>query len=386
MLILYFKQGPFTLKGNRQTIAPNDFASDLAQSDASIEASELVCLLIVDHVSFYYDALLLLLTQDVGADIHSYIKAVVDCEIKWIQSYANSPNAQNQLGARHSAVQHISLLKKWLSLSPAVLPAPEYCTPTLSHPDLHAANIFVNDDDSMSVTAIIDWQGAAIRPLFETVVPKFINIDTKNLKYAQLPAGDLQQPVLPDNFDELDVAQKLNARAEVRHVASNHLFLRLVCQLRPVLYAAFRLHQMEDLRRAIYYSSHSWSDGLPLLEQCLLSLTTAYGDYIPASNDYLVCPVLFSEEDVKRHEKEFKEIILPEEWLDVHITALMKTKGIVLHRDGCVDKAIFEDARKKADESFLKISTGMDAERAEKFRRHWPMREGKFVLSMESCV
>jgi len=66
--------------------------------------------------------------------------------------------------------------------------------------------------------------------------------------------------------------------------------------------------------------------------------------------------------------------------MDVHITALMKSKGIVVHRDD------FEEARKKADESFVKISAGMDEERAEKFRRYWPMREGKFVLSVESCV
>jgi hypothetical protein len=187
----------------------------------------------------------------------------------------------------------------------------------------------------------------------------------------------------------LGVTQKLEARAEIGKVASNHRFLKLVRQLRPALYASFRLHQMEDLRRAIYYSSHSWSDGLPLLEQCLISLSAGYGDYIPASTDYPVCPVIFFEEDTKRHEKEFKDIIYTEEWLDVYIRALMKTKGILMHRDGSVDEEEFEEARKKADESFVAISTGMDAKdakRAETFRRHWPLREGKFVLSIESCV
>jgi hypothetical protein len=386
MLIHYFKQGPFTLKGNDTMIARSDFASGPAWSDAFIEASDPLCVLIVDHVRFHYGAALLLLTWGSGTDVHSYVKAAVDCEVKWIQSYSNTPDAQNQIGARHSAVQHITLLNKWLSLAPAVLPSREHCMPTLSHPDLHAANIFVNDNNSISVGAIIDWQGAAIRPLFETVTPDFVDVDTKNLKYAKLPGGYLQQPVLPDNFDELGVAQKSEARAEIRQVVSNHQFLKLVRQLRPGLYATLRLHQMEDLRRAIYYSSHSWSDGLPLLEQCLLSLTAGYGDYIPASTNYPVCPVLFSDEDVKRHEEEFRDIIHPEEWLDVHIRALMKTKSIVLHRDGCVDEEDFEDARKKADESFVSISAAMDEERAEKFRRHWPMREGKFVLSMESCI
>ena len=137
--------------------------------------------------------------------------------------------------------------------------------PTLSHSDLHAANIFVNDNNSISVAAIIDWQGAAIRPLFETIMPNFVAVNTNNLTYAKLP-GDLQQPVLPDNFDELGVAQKSEARAEIMQVLSYHRFLQLVRQLQPGLYAALRLHQMEDLRRAVYYSSYSWSDGLPLLE------------------------------------------------------------------------------------------------------------------------
>ena len=372
--------------GNNLTIARSDFASDLAWSDVFTEAKEPVCSLIVDHVGFYHSVPPLLLIQALGTDVRSYIKAAVDCEIKWIQSYSNSPCAQNQLGARHSAVQHIMLLKKWLSLAPAVLPSHQHCTPTLSHPDLHAANVFVDNDDSMSVTAIIDWQGAAIRPLFETVMPDFVEIDTKNLKYAKLLGDDLQQAVLPDNFDELGVSQQSEARAEVRKVASNHQFLKLVRKLRPALYATLRLHLMEDLRRAIYYSSHSWSDGLPLLEQCLLSLTAGYGDHIPTNINYPVCPVTFSEEDVRRHEKEFRDIIYPEEWLDVHIRALMKTKGILLHRDGSVDEEDFEEARKKAEESFVAISTAMDEERAEKFRRHWPIREGKFVLSIESCA
>ena len=113
-----------------------------------------------------------------GTEINSYIKAAVDCEMEWIQSYSNSPCAQNQLGAQNNAVQHITIPKKWLFLVPAVLPSHEYCTHTLSHPDLQATNIFVNDDDSMSVTAIIDWQGTSIRPLFETVMLDLVDIDT----------------------------------------------------------------------------------------------------------------------------------------------------------------------------------------------------------------
>jgi hypothetical protein len=39
-------------------------------------------------------------------------------------------------------------------------------TPALFHPDLHKRNIFVSDDDPTTMTAIIDWQSAAIEPAF----------------------------------------------------------------------------------------------------------------------------------------------------------------------------------------------------------------------------
>ncbi|KDR84192.1 hypothetical protein GALMADRAFT_205913 [Galerina marginata CBS 339.88] len=320
-------------------------------------------------------------------DIHSYIEAAVDCEIKWIEAHSNSPSAQKQLGARHTAAQHISLLNQWLSLAPAVLPSPEYCQPTLSHPDLHAANIFVNDE-SMSVTGIIDWQGACVRPLFETPIPQFVDVDTSNLIYAKLTTDDL--PVFPDNFDAMSDAQKLEALAEMTQIASKACLLGLVSRTHPALYASLRLLQMEYLRRTIYYSSYSWADGLPLLEQTLMSLTAAYGGYIPVNPESPICPLSFSEADVRRHETEFKDIIHAEEWLDSHATTLLKTYGFTVYKDGSVDEEAFEEARKKADECFVDILTTIARERgkesAERFRHHWPLREGKFVHSMESCV
>ena len=50
------------LKDNDRTIAQNDFASGPAWSDTFIEASDLVCVLIVDHVRFHCGAAFLLLT------------------------------------------------------------------------------------------------------------------------------------------------------------------------------------------------------------------------------------------------------------------------------------------------------------------------------------
>jgi hypothetical protein len=41
----------------------------------------------------------------------------------------------------------------------------------------------------------------------------------------------------------------------------------------------------------------------------------------------------------------------------LHVTALMKMKGIVVHRDGFVNEKNFEEAWKHGDKSFVAIST-----------------------------
>jgi Phosphotransferase enzyme family len=41
--------------------------------------------------------------------------------------------------------------------------------PTLYHPDLHARNIFVSEEDPSQITAIIDWQSTSIEPVFSYI-------------------------------------------------------------------------------------------------------------------------------------------------------------------------------------------------------------------------
>lgn len=63
--------------------------------------------------------------------------------------------------------------------------------------------------------------------------------------------------------------------------------------------------------------------------------------------------------------------------------------GIAVYQDGSVDEDVFEDARKQVDECLVDLSKTIELkkgkEHVERFRRHWPLREGRFVHSMESC-
>jgi aminoglycoside phosphotransferase (APT) family kinase protein len=90
-----------------------------------------------------------------------------------------------------------------ISLSPAILPPAKLCRPSITHPDFHAANVFVSTDSNIpSIIGAIDWQKAAVRPLFETVLLSVFDISATDVSHNTL-AVDFEDPLLPSNIDEL---------------------------------------------------------------------------------------------------------------------------------------------------------------------------------------
>ncbi|KAF9485544.1 kinase-like protein [Pholiota conissans] len=318
-------------------------------------------------------------------DVQSYLKAAVDCEIEWMRLYSSSPEAKAQLGAWHTPERHIKALQMWFSLAPAVLPPPEYCIPTLSHPDLHVGNIFVTGTDPLSVSGFIDWQGASVSPLFETEIPNiFDDDDESNLKYVAVVPGE-HQPIMPDNYDQLTAVEQEEARTEYRRIWPRYLFYKLLKKVGGPLLAVMRLWQMELVKKAVYFSSHCWSDGLPAFEQILMLLSAEYGKLIPVHDDYPICPVVFSEEDEKRHEKEYKVVFGEEILLEPRVKVAIERAGIVMGPDGAVESKDLDAAMRINEDVYAMTVAGKSEAHREAIRRRWPIREGKFVCTMESC-
>lgn len=97
-------------------------------------------------------------------------------------------------------------------------------------------------------------------------------------------------------------------------------------------------------------ASTDGSDGLTLLKQCLVKVTVAYGDYIPIHKDCPACPVLFSEEELRRHEKEFEGIVYMEEFRDSDLQiGNAKKHGHLVSRDGSLSLENFDAAKTKAE-------------------------------------
>jgi hypothetical protein len=230
------------------------------------------------------------------------------------------------MGARHGHERHLSLIKNWISLSPAILPPAKLCRPSITHPDLHPTNVFVSTDSKTpSVTGVIDWQNAIVQPLFETVLPPFFKS------------------------------------------------------------TAMRSVHMESLRCAQHYSSHSYSDGLLLFEQMLMQICSSYGKEIPVHKDFPTCPISFTEEDRKHNVKELIASVQPEGDLNLFVFMSMADAGIKLEADGSVPKDQYEQAKQELSRIFARITANCTRKQVEEIKRLWPLREGKFNVS-ESCV
>src|SRR3954471_3375510 len=89
-------------------------------------------------------------------------------ELRWAESHARPHmNYHRSLDEPEDPDRYISLLRQYLTLAPYLLPesTKTHQIKTLSHPDLHLDNIFV-DPDTKRITHIIGWQSASISDVF----------------------------------------------------------------------------------------------------------------------------------------------------------------------------------------------------------------------------
>jgi len=125
--------------------------------------------------------------------------------------------------------------------------------PVLFHPDFHARNIFVDPSNPTQVTGIIDWQAAAIEPVFVHV--------EETPDFAQELSFDKDSDAIQDV--ETEVAQ-----ADAQRCASAWAVMAHVC---PKLgEAALALDPL--LRRYLEASSSGWLDDVICVRSILTTL------------------------------------------------------------------------------------------------------------------
>ncbi|OJI83259.1 hypothetical protein ASPTUDRAFT_124561, partial [Aspergillus tubingensis CBS 134.48] len=99
-----------------------------------------------------------------------YVTALESNELNWARCHAKPRmNYYRSTETPENPNEYLALLQRYLDIAPHLVPK-QPCFEseninTLSHPDLHLDNIFI-DPETHQITSIIDWQLAAITPSF----------------------------------------------------------------------------------------------------------------------------------------------------------------------------------------------------------------------------
>ncbi|KAL1885406.1 hypothetical protein Plec18167_000900 [Paecilomyces lecythidis] len=190
-----------------------------------------------------------------------YIQAISLREIAWIQNYATPRSPDDPFFTSHSQnnpAEHISLLQRYLSVSPYLLPHEDDLLGSfLWHTDLRIPNIFV--DDNGNITSIIDWQSTWAGPLFlEARHPHFLNYN-----------GDLTLE-LPKIFKQLDGSTQIAVRSKVIKSILSFLYEKNTAQRNPALSRVFQYPNGVLMTDPVRFAGNTWDgDILPLRESLI---------------------------------------------------------------------------------------------------------------------
>ncbi|KAL2061038.1 hypothetical protein VTL71DRAFT_9090 [Oculimacula yallundae] len=281
----------------------------------------------------------------------SYMAAMAINEIQWAAAYAKPQiNACRSIETPESPDDYISLLKRYLQIAPYLSPGP--FRPSLSHPDLHLDNVFV-DPDMKKITCIIDWQSAsASEPFLQHNVPRMLSpVDSCS------PAEQLD-PVLEESdtghsketIDLLSYYRNISKAKNEQHWAAINIHNRpLLTEPTSLLCGAWSRNDMFSFRHALIHIVARWEEIAP---------------------ETLHCPIQFTEHELQLHNAELE---------------LMEGLGEVLHQlqndnliplGGMVLRENYEQAS-QINHSVKEMFVEMAESESQKalFSRMWPYQD-----------
>ncbi|KAF9560949.1 hypothetical protein CPC08DRAFT_803050 [Agrocybe pediades] len=261
-------------------------------------------------------------------DAYSYLKAYALCEIAWIKKYAKSCKdpIEYRAAGYTSPKLHISLLEKWISIIPALLPSPSALAPIavadegegnelldLNKPslilnDLHLNNFFV--DEKGVLTGLIDLQSINIVPLFRAHCPSFMN--DGRVKDRVNDILEINPPKVQDHAgDPLKLILSLRDGSLIGD-RQLEFFLQYIYHTHPALYVALKLEYLDKLNPLDVWVT--WRRGLPTLYRIIKDALHAYNfRKIPSNPKYPKLPIVLVPKDlrpVQEHDKETSIIAL----------------------------------------------------------------------------
>lgn len=215
-------------------------------------------------------------------------------EKEWITRFAKPRHPADPLRQSDSQEDpkiHIQLLDKYLEMVHHLIPSdPGQNRSVLWHSDLHFGNIFVKDNQ---IVSIIDWQGCSCLPVFHACrIPKFLKIQGPLL--FDLPsATGLTPQEKEDTFQRYQLTQL------------QRLYISKFRESDPDVFSALSFPHALTRQQLIDFSGYTWDDdGLFLLREMILRTGREWMELTgqPQSS----CPVVFSADELASHAAEAK--------------------------------------------------------------------------------
>ena len=128
-------------------------------------------------------------------------------EIYWVEAHAK-PRI-SRFNEPEYPKDYISLLHRYMALIPHVMPPPMWTS--LSHPDLHLGNIFV-DPDTGQITGVIDWQAASVcEPYFQYDTPRMLTLTGQNFADASSDKPLASEAVASTQYSPIAASSEHNS-------------------------------------------------------------------------------------------------------------------------------------------------------------------------------
>ncbi|KAF1943980.1 kinase subdomain-containing protein [Clathrospora elynae] len=289
-------------------------------------------------------------------DVLSYCSGLIDTGFSRIPSTAPADGTSSSRIIK----DHLHLLEVSEQVFKEVIKSPviqNVSATMLLHPEFHKRNIFVSDDDTTRLTAVIDWQSTGVEPVFS-----FAN-ETPDM----VADRTIDMPLFEDEPDTSpsQAQSSHDKKCEKKISICEQTFEVALKGWVPNLHDARALD--ETLLRPIRYCHTSWRDGAAALRQELIELSQRWNELgLPNS-----CPYQPFPQELTRHAKEW------EDFETFQSLRLFLVRSINSNTDSWVPSKAWEaakDANQSAFEEWMKTAAqsedpDMNEDRG---RKLWP--------------
>src|SRR5258706_14272655 len=254
--------------------------------------------------------------------------------MKFIEMYARPHmNYARSLTEPELLEEVLDLLDRYLQLVPAMVPPQsthDTHSPTLWHSDLHLDNIFV-DPESKQITRVIDWQSAAVLPLFY-----HCGVPTMFRHQGPVSNDMTVWPKRPENYRNLERDERKKIDNLIGSECLHKFYLAITHNKNLRHWVTLQLQN--DVRtQPTRIVQNVWEEcNVFFLRRALIRIVNGWEKLCPDSGP---CPVNFNEQEMDLHAHEEENMSYVSE-----ILTLFRNKW-GLPPNGSVESAGFDEVQ-----------------------------------------